>query len=289
MKKIIAALFLLTIASLSFAQKQSTENSLLWKITGKDLKDPSYLFGTIHMICQDQYLWTDVMKNAFNSTHQLYLELPMADEDFQMQMMKQIMLTDSTTLKDFFTSEQYRKLDQFFKDSMKTSLSVFSKMKPFGIMSFALLKLVDCQGKAAVAYENKLMGYAKEKNIPVKGLETIEQQMSIFDKMPKDTMAKMVMSTIEDLPKSKQQFQNMIKAYLAQNLESLLQETLKSPEYAAHLDALLYQRNARWIPQILSAAKQQSTFFAVGAGHLPGNKGVIKLLREQGYQVTPVK
>ena len=289
MKKNLAALLLILITSLTYAQKQSAENSLLWKISGKDLKEPSYLFGTIHLICDEQYFWTDAMKDAFNRTSQLYLELPMADEGFQMQMMQHIMLTDSAELKDFFTQEQYDKLDQFFKDTMKASLSMFSKMKPFGVMSFTMLKLVDCDGKMPVAYENKLIEYAKNNSIPVKGLETIEQQMSIFDNMPKDTMAKMVMSTIEDLPKARAQFRQMMQSYVSQDLSSILDETLRSPEYAAHLDALLFQRNARWIEPILAAAKQQPSFFAVGAGHLPGDKGVIQLLRKKGYKVTPVK
>lgn len=289
MKRIFFVALVCALSTIAFAQKKSDNNSLLWKISGKDLKQPSYLFGTIHIICSNDFLWTDVMKNAFNKTHQLYLELPMADEGFQLQMMKHIMLTDSTELKDFFTEEQYKKLDQFFTDSMKAPLSMFSKMKPFGIMSFAMLKLADCSGNAPVAYENKLIGYAKEEKLPVKGLETIEQQMSIFDNMPKDTMAKMVMSAIEDLPKSKAQFQRMIKSYVTQNMELLSQEIFKSPEYAAHLDALLFKRNEKWIPLILDAAKQQPTFFAVGAGHLPGEKGVIDLLRKKGYNVNPVK
>ena len=81
----------------------------------------------------------------------------------------------------------------------------------------------------------------------------------------------------------------MMNAYITQDLDKLYQQSLSSPEFATHLDALLFNRNAAWAPLIIAAAKEKPTFFAVGAGHLPGDKGVIELLRKQGYTVAPVK
>ena len=289
MKKIFLSILLLMINFPSFAQSETNENSLLWKISGKNFKSPSYLFGTIHIICQDNYLWTDVMNDAFTKTQALYLELPMADKGFQQKMMEHIMLKDGKQLKDFFTAKQYQKLDLFFKDSMKMPLAMFSKMKPFGIMSFAILKYIDCNGKMPISYEEKLMGQAIERNLKVSGLETIEDQMKIFDDLPKDSIAKMVMASVTDTQKNKNIFQTMMNAYLAQDLDVLYNEIVRSPEYEAHLTALLYERNLKWIPLIMTAAKEKPTFFAVGAGHLPGEKGVLALLRKQGYKVEPVK
>ena len=182
-----------------------------------------------------------------------------------------------------------KQLENFFKDSMKMPLAMFSKMKPFGIMSFAILKYIDCNGKMPISYEEKLMGQAIERNLKVSGLETIEDQMKIFDDLPKDSIAKMVMASVTDTQKNKNIFQTMMNAYLAQDLDVLYNEIVRSPEYEAHLTALLYERNLKWIPLIMTAAKEKPTFFAVGAGHLPGEKGVLALLRKQGYKVEPVK
>lgn len=290
MKKIFFTIaVLLSLLPVSNGQNKVSNSSLLWKISGKDLKDTSYIFGTIHMICSKDFLWTDVMKNAFDNTRELYLELPMADEGFQQQMFEHIMLTDDQQLKDFFTDEDYQKLDIFFKDSIKVNLATLSKMKPFGVMSFVLLKHIDCNGNMPVAFEEKLKSFAKDKSMPVKGLETVEEQMKIFEDMPKDSLAKMVMASITDLPKSRKTFERMVNAYKNQDLIMLNREITKSLEYASHLDAMLYKRNERWIPTIITAAKEKPTFFAVGAGHLAGRKGVLALLKEKGYTVEPVK
>lgn len=290
MKKIFFTIaVLLSLLPVSNGQNKISNSSLLWKISGKGLKDPSYIFGTIHMICSKDFLWTDVMKNAFDNTRELYLELPMADEGFQQQMFEHIMLTGDQQLKDFFTEEDYHKLDIFFKDSIKINLATLSKMKLFGVMSFVLLKHIDCNGNMPVAFEEKLKSFAKDKSMPVKGLETVEEQMKIFDDMPKDSLAKMVMASITDLPKSRKTFERMVNAYKNQDLIMLNREITKSLEYASHLDAMLYKRNERWIPTIITAAKEKPTFFAVGAGHLAGRKGVLALLKEKGYTVEPVK
>lgn len=289
MKKIAFLLHLMLGGSILFAQTTGAEPSLLWKISGKDLKAPSFLFGTIHIICSDQFLWTDTMKSTFNSVQQLQLELPMADADFQKKIIQAVMLTDSTSLKDYFSDGQYKKLEQYFKDSMKTSLSVFAKLKPFGVMSFIMRSMLRCDGKLLTGYESKLINFAQEKNIPVRGLETIEEQIKIFDDIPKDSMAAIVMAIIEDMPKNKKQFKRITQYYVAQDIQSLHNEIIKSPEYAGYMDELLYKRNEKWVPKIIQTAKEKSVFFAVGAGHLPGDRGIINLLKKLGYGVTAVK
>lgn len=289
MKKSIFLFSLVLFGFLAPAQKGNSNHSLLWKISGKDLKTPSYLFGTIHMICPDQYFWTDTMKSAFSNTKALYLELPMADDDFQQQMLQHLMLTDGRELKDFFKERQYNKLDLFFKDSLNMPLAMLQKMKPFGMMSLIYLKHIDCNGQLPIAYEERLLNFAKEQNMPVKGLETIKDQMDIFDRMPNDSIAKMVMSSIEDMAKNRDAFNEMMKAYRQQNIDKLHDLTVNAPDFASKLDEMLYQRNAKWIPRMIAAAQEQPTFFGVGAGHLPGGKGLIQLLRNQGYTVTPVK
>lgn len=213
----------------------------------------------------------------------------MADKNFQQEIMKQSLLTDGHELKDFFTKEDYEKLNQFFKDSIKAPLEMFSKLKPVAVMSFILLRYMDCGGEMPTGYENWLISFAEEKNIPVSGLESIEGQFKIFDNMPKDSIAKMVLIAITDVSKNRVALQSMLNAYSAQDLSGLYEFITSSPEYASQINDLLYNRNKKWIPAIIKAANEKPTFFAVGAAHLPGEYGVLHLLREQGYKISPVK
>lgn len=289
MKKLFLVLGITFLSSILFAQKGKSNNSLLWKISGKGIKEPSYLFGTIHVICDSNYLWTDAMKNAFNSTKKLCLELPMNGEGFQLEIGKAIMLPDSLELKDFFSEAQYDSVNTYFTNNMGTDIAALKKFKPFGLSSFLILKMVNCNGKIPVAYENKLMGYANEQNMEITGLETIEEQFKIFDDQPKERQAEIIMSSIRDMQKQQELYNAMMAAYLKQDISALYKLITQSPEYKDMLDVMIYNRNAKWIPAMLTMAKQEPVFFAVGAGHLGGDKGVIKLLRKEGYKVEAVK
>lgn len=280
-------IFILCSLIVVFVRAQG--NSLLWKLSGKELQQPSYLFGTIHLICEENYFWTDSMRSAFTSCQQLYLELPMADSNFQLKWIQYMMLPKGVQLKDFFAPEAYDKINKYFTDSLKIPLAALSKMKPFGLFSLILVKQAGCNKGMPISYEEKLVNYAAENGLPVKGLETIAAQIKIFDDMPRDSMAKLILSSIADLDKNKIQFQQMTKAYLVQDLLGMHNSFTQSPEYVTMQEELLFKRNRNWIPLIIEAAKTKATFFAVGAAHLGGDKGIIELLRKNGYSVEPVK
>jgi len=97
------------------------------------------------------------------------------------------------------------------------------------------------------------------------------------------------MRYVNEFNLQKEDFSKMVAEYKKQNLDSLYQQVTSSPDIQGSEKVLLFDRNARWIPQMESAMKESPTFFAVGAGHLAGDKGVINLLRQQGYTVKPVQ
>ncbi|MFV0605550.1 MAG: TraB/GumN family protein [Niabella sp.] len=291
MKKSILLFIFVLGASTLFAQKQKVENSLLWEISGKKIKQPSYLFGTIHLICEGQYLWTDRMNDAFNATQQLYLELPMADKDFRTQLIRALELPKNISWEDYFTKDQYEKLDAYFRDSLQTLLPIFFALKPLAVISFTMQRLADCNGNTPVMYEQKLMELAQKNNVPVKGLETVAEQMSLFDNLPKDSVAKMLMGIVENATTAKLQMSRMQQYYKEQNLQKLMEEVSQSQELelSSPDNAFIDQRNKKWVPTIIAIAKNEPTFFAIGAGHLSGKNGLISLLRKKGYKVKPIK
>ena len=165
--------------------------------------------------------------------------------------------------------------------------AAFSKMKPFVIVQMATQ--VQFMGKTE-SYEMTFDEIAKEHEIPMKGLETIEQQMSFFDELTDEQQVEMVMAGIRDAEESIETMREMQQTYVSQNVDALYQminedDGVISEEQAKFLD----NRNANWIPQIKELIKSTNSFIAVGAGHLGGPNGVIRLLEKEGYTVTPLK
>jgi len=262
------------------------ENSLLWKISGKGLEKPSYLYGTIHMTCN--YVLTDKMKNAFAETNQLALEVDMDDPKMQAKMMQGMMLTGGKTMKSILSEEDFSKLSTFFKENTGMNLEMFNTIKPFAVTAMLISKMIPCSPPGS--YEVEFMKIAKEQNEDVKGLETIEYQMSVFDSIPyKDQLDDLVKMAVEGLEESKTEFIRITELHTKEDIEGLLKIMTESEDMTAKFkDELLDKRNKNWIPVIQEMSKEMPTFFGVGAMHLPGEAGVIKLLRKEGYTVEPV-
>lgn len=264
----------------------TSDNALLWEISGNGLSKPSYLYGTIHMICAKDFFLSEQLKKKFSSTSKLYLEIDMDDPSMNMKMLQLSMLKDKK-LKDFFTENDYGKLNNFFKDSIGMPLTFLGTMKPFVLFSIITLKTLPCEKQES--YEMTFVKMAKDQGKEVLGLETVEDQIKVFDEMPDTTQAQMLMSYVNNFDEQKKEFSKMIGFYKNQNLDSLYEQITSSPDIAGSEDALLYNRNQNWIPIIEKATKEEPVFFAVGAGHLAGDKGVINLLRKKGYTLTPIK
>ncbi len=277
---------LLLLAGIVSAQNAPKENSLLWEITGKGLTKPSYLFGTIHLICPADFSLSDSLKNAVLKTQQLALEIDMDDPGLMGAMTKTMFMADGKTLQGILTEKQYAQLSQFYKDSLGMSITSFGRAKPFMMMGPMFNKILGCEPQS---YEISLMGLAAKQKSEVIGLETIEEQMAIFDTIPYDRQAEMLLTMIDKLPETKTEFRDLVELYKKQDLQSLYNLTLKS-EFGmdGQDEVMLFQRNQNWIKRIDKIVHEKPTFIAVGAAHLGGEKGVIALLRKDGFKVRAV-
>lgn len=279
-------IFLLLIMPSSIHTHGQTENALLWRISGKNLERPSYLYGTIHMICPEDLKIGDSLRKSVGDAERLYLEIDMDAPGMLLKTMKLSML-ESGSIKNLMSTVDYQRLESFMKDSIGMPMFLLNKMKPFTIMSMMYTKLLPCNKSAS--YEETLMKLAKKQNKQVMGLESIEDQMAIFDQIPDTLETRMLMSLIDDFHGQKAAFANMVSAYLQKDLNKLGQMIGESPDIDGFEDLLLAKRNRKWIPVMMKEMKHSSCVFAVGAGHLPGEDGVINLLRNEGFIVSPVE
>lgn len=284
MKKIFISLLTL-ISGFSFSQE--LEKSLLWRISGNGLQQESYLFGTIHMTC-DATLEKNTIK-ALENTKQLYLELDMDDESMQKQMMKHMIMKDDKKLSSLLSAEDFKLVDEFLKKNIKMSAKMFDSFKPFIVTTMLYPKMLDCPFQSV---ETTLMKISKEQNEEIFGLETVEEQMRVFDKIPYEIQAEeLVKMAKSDLAKDKAEMNKMMKIYQNKDIEGMLKMMEESDNKisAENQEVLLNNRNKNWIPLMIEIMSDKPTFFGVGAAHLAGEEGVINLLRKKGYEVEAVK
>jgi uncharacterized protein YbaP (TraB family) len=285
MKKILFTALGLFAAFAGNAQK--LDNGLLWKITGNGLSQPSYLYGTVHITC-DATLDKNILA-ALNATSQLYLELDMDAPDMQTQMMGTVMMKDGVTMKSLATPEDYSVVNKFLQENAGMSADMLSTLKPFMVSAILFPKMLDCPIQS---FEQELVKVAKEQKEEVMGLETVAEQMAVFDAIPyKEQMDELVKSAKDNLVKDKKEINELLAVYNKKDLNLIMEFMAKSDNkmMSKHNDLLLDNRNKNWIPKIEAVAKDKATFFGVGAAHLAGDNGVIKLLRKKGYKVEAVK
>jgi len=281
----LSYLLLFIFAIFFQVHSQNLENSTLWKIEGKSLSAPSYLFGTIHITC-DASLDKKVV-DALEATDQLILELDMDDPQLQATMMQHMMMKDNTKISDMLSEEDYKILDAFLNKELGMGLSMMNAMKPFLIQASFYPKLMDCPMQS---FEMELMKITQSQQEAIYGLETVEEQMTVFDNIPYTEQLKDLLDMAKnDLEDDKALMNKMLDTYQSQNIEALLEITTEeSNSLSSYQDLLLERRNKNWIEKITSYAKDKPSFFGVGAAHLAGDNGVIQLLKNEGYTLTPV-
>ncbi|PTX15266.1 hypothetical protein C8N40_108158 [Pontibacter mucosus] len=286
---LLALLLVLTQLMPALANGGKEENALLWKITGKGLKKPSYLYGTIHAVCPDKMVISETLQKALGQTEQLSLELDMDDPDMMSQFMMLSTLPEGQSLKAMFTKEEYEAVGALFKSTYGADLQFVDNLKPFVLYSMLIPVLTECTPES---YEQKLMNLAHSQQKEVLGIESVQEQMAVVDELPNKFYVDMVTRTATNLAKSRAEYSEMVDLYFAQDLkglQELMQRDYPEEDYRKFNEAFLVKRNRNWIPVMERMAKAKPTFFAVGAAHLSGEEGVVALLRKQGYKVEPVQ
>jgi uncharacterized protein len=288
MPKKVSVILLLVIISLQLFAQQ--EQSLLWEISGNGLKQNSYIFGTIHIIKKNDFFLSDVVKDKVKHSQVFITEVDMNIPLLkQLELVQKMYLPDNKTLMDYVSPEDFRIFSTLVKDSLGLSPSKFNKyirIKPFFTSSLLIKQVV---GKIK-AYERELYKIAKNQGIPSDGLETIDFQLSLVDDTPLTEQAKELVEEVKNYRQSLANYDEMVKIYKQQDLEKLYTMVVNDSTTDSEFnEKFIFKRNSEWIPIIENRIKDYSCFIAVGGAHLPGENGVLALLRKQGYTISPIK
>ena len=292
------SLVLLAFASVLFTVQQTTaqtakaaaSSALLYKIEGKDLKKPSYLFGTIHLICEKDMFKAPTMKTFLDQTNQLLVEMDIDDPTVKKKVTDGTVLNDGKTVKDLMKPEEYAKLDAVFKSYLGMSFDLVASYKPIVSSSIFLIspKIIGCQ--VPKGYDTELAAAFSSRNLPVIGLETSDDQIAVLDSQPLNDQLKWLTDIANNPQKPIDEFQKLGKVYFSQDSDKLYDLAASGMKESGLSQAkMLDERNIKWIPTIEKTIAVTPTFIAVGAGHLGGKNGVVSLLRAKGYTLTPIR
>jgi uncharacterized protein len=271
--------------------RSNPENTLLWKISGNGLEKPSYLFGTIHMICKDDAILSENLKTAIKNSDAVYLELDMDNMFEMLGAMTKMKMRGDTTLDDLLTAEEMKRVEAYFeKENSMLPFSMLKTYKPFLAASMLTKNAVPCEG--ALAMEQVIMEEAKLQKKDIKGMETMAYQLSIFDTIPYKLQAQQLLQYIDTAKTDSDDkvIKELMENYKKQDLIKL-EKMLNQSDMgiASFTDLLLYNRNRNWVKKMKTLLPGKTFVIAVGAGHLPGENGVINLLRKEGYTLTPME
>ncbi len=289
MKRILAIIALLLLAV------PAANAQLLWKISGRGIEKPSYILGTHHAV---PYTFCDTipgLMKAFGEVGHVVGEFDMLKMDAmtpqQMQdMQKMMMMPADTTMASLFSDAQRDTLDAYLKNTLGANLQMLSSMKPMTIMVTVQQKMLmeiipDIASLTGI--DKYMQTLAAEKGKQVGGLETMEYQLGLLYGSSLQDQADALLDMVRR-SNSKELLQELTAAYKTQNLDTLwkiFQDQMTQLEY----DALVKTRNLNWLEEMKVLLPTQSTLYVVGAGHLPGDAGMINLLRDAGYKVKSVK
>lgn len=282
MKKISVLLaLLLFVAFCSFAQ----DNSMLWKISGNGLKQDSYLFGTIHMLCPDDFVIKQKNLDAFNSSKKVIFEVDLSKPE-NAKSLQAFAVSDPNFIKAF-SEEEIKKMDSVLI-AQQLSIKLLDYVSPVAVISLFSMKGFNCPDPTKMkSYEVELSALASNQGKIIGELETPDFQFNLL----KDLITpKLFMESVFQLDKYPALTAKMVEAYKTENLEELTKLLEDSAWMTAEQkDKLLIGRNLNWSKLIPEIIQDQSSFIAVGAGHLTGDKGLIALLRDKGFTVEAVK
>jgi len=280
--------FLLMIVFLSTTHLFAQKEYMLWEVKGNNLDNPSYILGVITNYNADKVL--NELDDVLKTTDQLVLDAKRNNSPEETAKIQQLVIdqANASNFYDLFDKETITKLDAFFTKNYGADFQRLSAYKPFMVNNLINSRIIppyDITTKLSKLVQEY------EKDIAIVGLETIEEQIKEFDKVPVKEFVTAITKSISNLDDLKEKFDLVATYYKKQDVEAIFKEIqgldLNATETAK---VMLVDRNKKWLPKLESLMFDKSSFITVGLTHMLPFEGNLKsLLENKGYEVTLIK
>jgi uncharacterized protein len=259
-----------------------SKNTLLWKITNQQNTKSSYLFGTMHIWDERAISLMERAAPYINEADIFAAETVIAELN---ELPNEVMfLPQNKTLADYFTAKKLLKIQQNAERILGMPYAQIAYFCPMVLSNFFATKAIANQGEYRI--DDMLWQFATSAQKPCIGIESVEEQMAIFRKIPLPFQCKQLSDTVKNVGKYTKEYKKTAVLYEKMDILGLYHHAKAS--MGKLRKPLVYDRNLLMAERIFNLTNEKSAFVAVGAGHLAGQKGLINLLRKKGLKVEMV-
>lgn len=282
--KLVLTVLSITIA-VNFSQAQDKtelKNTVLWKIEHADLKEPSYIFGTLHFMCESDFSIPEKVSRTLENIDALVLEVNLTDPEEQ-QVLQESM-ANTTKISEELSEQQFNELDELLQKVVGVPLTNFDSYGLSSIQVLLMSKMLSCTQLKSLETELSLI--ASKNQTPIYSLEKVSFQLEMMKRaFTTDSNFDQIML----FESYKKDFNNAIEFYKKQDITAAVNLITKEIYMDENATAVMQtERNKIWVEKMPQMMKERSNLFAVGGAHLTNEYGIIHLLRQKGYTVTPV-
>ncbi len=263
---------------------KKNNNSLIWKIEGDNIPD-SYLIGTMHVKDAKAFGRLEDMYACIDNCNVFAIEFNLEEADHNLTS-KGMDLPEGKTLEEVLGKKKFKKIAKIIRKAfgLDINASFFENASPILISNILTEKILSEDMQSSL--DESLWNYAKEKEKICLGVETFQEQLDILAKIPLDYQVKQLKEIAKNVSRFQKSILKMAGLYEKENIAQLFKSVKKSSGTLRKL--MLYDRNAIMAERMEKMIEENATCFAIGAGHLSGKKGLIKLLKDRGLRVNPV-
>lgn len=256
---------------------------MLWSVRSSDLMAPSYLFGTMHVRDHRAYTFYEQACRCIDQCEAMALEFDLGrmDQDTQAVIMQQV---PAQSLEALLPSRKLEKIRKFFLRALSVDIFPLRQLSPLLVSNIINERLLE--EDHPIALDEMLWQYARQADKTILGIETYEEQLKVLQKIPPEVQAQSIVAMARHFRQHRRHLLRLAALYAAGNLPQLHQSSKRSLSGMRY--PMLYRRNAIMAERIGKMIAGQPVFCAVGAGHLYGGKGVLRLLKKQGLSVAPM-
>lgn len=282
--------FAIAILSLLVCVSAYSQNSVLWEVSGNGLTSKSYLIGTLKFIGEKEY-YMPANVDALMQTCKTFAIEDEVDHHAQHELNKANHFSKGESLSSVLKPEDYKKLTDLFQKEFgvheKTFATKYGHLKPLAL-SIIMTRL--SLGEKLKFYDIELLKMAKENQLTTFSLESIEREAEALNKFPMDAQVKALNHSVANFETQKAEYKKLMADYPKGDLEEIFEYTLHPTENnAIFLEEFYYKRNEEWLPKVERMMKENPSFLAFGLSHLEGERGLLALLKNKGYTLTPLK
>ncbi|MCH2022598.1 MAG: TraB/GumN family protein [Saprospiraceae bacterium] len=262
---------------------KKNKHTLLWEISGKELKETSYLFGTMHVRDKKAFRGIEFLQDCILNCDAFAAEFDLQDASHR-KFHLAARIPKKKSLEDFLNPRIYKKLDKLVKRETNCPLDDFKYSSP--IILFNVLSESQFGKDNNMPLDNSLFKFAEQNEKTLLGLESFQAQINIFSKVDMKEQCRYLKRMTTNFNRFRKELQKSAELYIKGDIQKLVKNAKKS--IGSMRKILLYDRNITMAEKFISYASEQRLFAAIGAGHLGGEKGVLRLLKLKGYKIIPI-